>query len=58
MQSLRDAVYNQGIGFLIGRRQVDSFGPGGYHRTAVEEPLPVDMDHPAEKKFLPKGRVG
>jgi len=55
MQSLRDAVYNQGAGFLmVGGK--NSFGPGGYHRTPVEEALPVDMDI-AQKKVLPKGAL-
>ena len=55
MQSLRDAVYNQGIGFLmVGGK--NSFGPGGYHRTPVEEALPVDMDI-QQKKVMPKGAL-
>jgi uncharacterized membrane protein len=55
MQSLRDAVYNQGIGFLmVGGK--NSFGPGGYHRTPIEEALPVDMDI-QQKKVLPKGAL-
>jgi Ca-activated chloride channel homolog len=55
LQALRDAVYNQGIGFLmVGGK--NSFGPGGYHRTPVEEALPVDMDI-AQKKVLPKGAL-
>jgi len=55
LQSLRDAVYNQGIGFLmVGGK--NSFGPGGYHRTPIEEALPVDMDI-AQKKVLPKGAL-
>jgi uncharacterized membrane protein len=55
MQSLREAVYNQGVGFLmVGGK--NSFGPGGYHRTPVEEALPVDMDI-AQKKVLPKGAL-
>ncbi len=55
MQSLHDAVYNQGIGFLmVGGK--NSFGPGGYHRTPVEEALPVDMDI-QQKKVLPKGAL-
>ncbi|HEX4263299.1 MAG TPA: glutamine amidotransferase [Verrucomicrobiae bacterium] len=55
MQSLRDAVYNQGVGFLmVGGK--NSFGPGGYHRTPIEEALPVDMDI-AQKKVLPKGAL-
>lgn len=55
LQSLRDAVYNEGIGFLmVGGK--NSFGPGGYHRTPVEEALPVDMDI-AQKKVIPKGAL-
>jgi Ca-activated chloride channel homolog len=55
MQALRDAVYNQGIGFLmVGGK--NSFGPGGYHRTPVEEALPVDMDV-QQKKIMPKGAL-
>ena len=55
MQSLREGVYNEGIGFLmVGGK--NSFGPGGYHRTPVEEALPVDMDI-AQKKVMPKGAL-
>lgn len=55
LQSLREAVYSQGTGFLmVGGK--NSFGPGGYHRTPVEEALPVDMDI-AQKKVMPKGAL-
>lgn len=55
MQAMRDAVYNQGIGFLmVGGK--NSFGPGGFHRTPIEEALPVDMDV-SQKKVLPKGAL-
>jgi Ca-activated chloride channel homolog len=54
-QALHDAVYNQGIGFLMVGGQ-NSFGPGGYHRTVVEKILPVDMDI-SKKKVLPKGAL-
>ena len=55
LQALRDAVYHQGTGFLmLGGPQ--SFGPGGYHRSAVEEALPVTMDV-TQKKVLPKGAL-
>ena len=55
MQALRDAVYNQGTGFLmVGGK--NSFGPGGFHRTPIEEALPVDMDI-KQKKVLPKGAL-
>jgi uncharacterized membrane protein len=55
LQAVRDAVYNLGAGFLMtGGPQ--SFGPGGYHRTVIEEILPVSMDI-TQKKVLPKGAL-
>ncbi|RMG36840.1 MAG: VWA domain-containing protein [Planctomycetota bacterium] len=55
MKAVRDAVYNLGIGFLmIGGR--NSFGPGGYHRSPIEEVLPVSMDI-SQKKILPKAAL-
>ncbi len=55
LQALRSAIYDQGTGFLmLGGPQ--SFGPGGYHRSAVEEALPVTMDV-TQKKVLPKGAL-
>ena len=55
MQALRDAVYSQGIGFVM-LGGPNSFGPGGYHRSPIEEALPVSMDI-SEKKILPKGAL-
>jgi uncharacterized membrane protein len=55
LQGLKEAVYNVGIGFLMVGGQ-NSFGPGGWHRTVVEEILPVTMDI-SEKKVLPKGAL-
>ena len=55
LQALHDAVYNQGTGFImLGSAQ--TFGPGGYHRSVVEEALPVTMDV-TQKKILPKGAL-
>ncbi|HAI12960.1 MAG TPA: hypothetical protein DCM28_14730 [Phycisphaerales bacterium] len=55
MQAMRDAVFHQGSGFLmVGGDQ--SFGPGGYHHTLVEEILPVTMDV-QNKKILPKSAL-
>ena len=55
LNAAKEAVYNQGIGFLmVGGK--NSFGPGGYHRTAIEEALPVAMDA-TQKKVLPKGAL-
>lgn len=55
LAALRDSVYQQGSGFLmVGGK--NGFGPGGWHRTPVEEALPVEMDiH--QKKVLPKGAL-
>jgi len=55
LQALRDAVYNFGVGFLMVGGQ-NSFGPGGWHRTAVEDILPVTMDV-SQRKVLPKGAL-
>ena len=55
LQALHDAVYNQGVGFLMVGGE-NSFGPGGYHRTVVEDLLPVSMDI-SKKKILPKGAL-
>jgi uncharacterized membrane protein len=55
LQALRDAIYHQGTGFaMLGGE--NSFGPGGYHRSLVEEVLPVTMDT-TQKKILPKGAL-
>ena len=55
LRAVKSAVYNQGIGFLmVGGK--NSFGPGGYNRTAIEEILPVDMDI-TNKRVLPKGAL-
>ena len=55
LNALRDAVYDFGSGFLM-VGGANSFGPGGYHRTVVEEALPVTMDI-NQKKILPKGAL-
>jgi hypothetical protein len=50
MPLLRDYVRNFGGGFaMLGGKQ--SFGPGGYYQTPVEEILPVTMDL-QNKKYL------
>jgi uncharacterized membrane protein len=54
-EALRSAVFNQGTGFImVGGR--NSFGPGGYNRTPVEEALPVTMDV-SQRKVMPKGAL-
>ena len=55
MQACHDAVYNQGSGFMMVGGP-DSFGPGGYHNTSIEQLLPVDMDI-SNRKVMPKGAL-
>jgi len=55
MGALQDSVENLGIGFLM-VGGANSFGPGGYRKTVIEEILPVDMDI-TKKKVLPKGAL-
>ncbi len=55
MSAVHDAVYHLGIGFMMVGGP-NSFGPGGYHHTPVEDALPVSMDI-TKKKVLPKGAL-
>lgn len=55
LQAVHDAVRNQGSGFLMVGGE-NSFGPGGYHRTAVEDMLPVTMDI-TQRKVMPKAAL-
>lgn len=55
LTALKDAVTTQGTGFMMVGGE-NSFGPGGYHKTAIEEVLPVSMDI-TQKKILPKGAL-
>lgn len=55
MQAVHDATYDLGIGFLMVGGD-NSFGPGGYQRTLIEDALPVSMDV-SQKKILPKGAL-
>jgi uncharacterized membrane protein/Mg-chelatase subunit ChlD len=55
MQAIHDAVFNMGAGFLmLGSKE--TFGPGGYNRTVIEDALPVSMDV-TQKKVMPKGAL-
>lgn len=55
MKAVHDAIYDLGVGFaMIGGK--NSFGPGGYHKTLIEDALPVSMDV-SQKKVLPKGAL-
>lgn len=53
--ALRDTVKNQGAGFIMIGGE-NSYGPGGYHRTEVEEILPVTMDI-TQRKIMPKSAL-
>ncbi len=54
-QALHDGVYNLGVGLLmIGGK--NSYGPGGWNRTPVEDALPVSMDI-TQRKVMPKGAL-
>lgn len=55
LTALQDGIRNLGVGFMM-VGGANSFGPGGYHRTVVEEALPVTMDI-TKKKVLPKGAL-
>lgn len=55
LQAVHDAVRNQGTGLLMVGGE-NSFGPGGYHRTPIEEALPVTMDI-KQHRILPKGAL-
>jgi Ca-activated chloride channel homolog len=55
LQAIHDAIYNQGTGFImLGSKE--TFGPGGYHRSVIEDALPVSMDV-TQKKVMPKGAL-
>ena len=55
MQALHDAVRNLGIGFLMVGGP-NSFGPGGYAGSVIEDALPISMEI-TNKKVLPKGAL-
>ena len=55
LEAVHEAVYAQGTGFLM-VGGASSYGPGGYHKTAIERVLPVSMDL-SQKKVLPKGAL-
>lgn len=49
MTAIRDAVDKLGVGFLM-LGGPNSFGVGGYHRTPIEEILPVRLRSPDEEE--------
>ncbi|MFY9256053.1 MAG: VWA domain-containing protein [Fuerstiella sp.] len=55
IQAVHDAVRNLGIGFVM-LGGPNSFGPGGYQNSPIEDCLPVSMEI-SKKKILPKGAL-
>ena len=55
VQAVHDAVRDLGIGFLM-LGGPNSFGPGGYQNSPIEDCLPVSMEI-SKKKILPKGAL-
>lgn len=55
VQAVHDAVRNLGIGFIM-LGGPNSFGPGGYQNSPIEECLPISMEI-SKKKILPKGAL-
>ena len=55
VQAIHDSVRNLGIGFaMLGGP--NSFGPGGYQNSPIEDCLPISMEI-SKKKILPKGAL-
>ena len=55
IQAVHDAVRNLGIGFLM-LGGPNSFGPGGYQNSPIEDALPISMEI-SKRKILPKGAL-
>jgi Ca-activated chloride channel homolog len=55
MQAVEAAVHDAGVGLLfVGGEQ--SFGPGGYRGSPMEELLPVTMEQP-QRRVMPNGAL-
>lgn len=55
VQAIHDSVRNLGIGFVM-LGGPNSFGPGGYQNSPIEDCLPISMEI-SKKKILPKGAL-
>ncbi|MEP3482493.1 MAG: VWA domain-containing protein [Fuerstiella sp.] len=55
VQAVHDAVRDLGIGFLM-LGGPNSFGPGGYQNSPIEDALPISMEI-SKRKILPKGAL-
>lgn len=55
MQAVESAVHDAGVGLIfVGGEQ--SFGPGGYRGSPMEELLPVTMEQP-QRRVMPNGAL-
>jgi uncharacterized membrane protein len=55
IQAMHDSVRDLGIGFLM-LGGPNSFGPGGYQNSPIEDCLPISMEI-SKKKILPRGAL-
>jgi len=55
LPAVHDAVRNLGIGFMM-LGGPNSFGPGGFQNSPIEDCLPISMEI-SKKKILPKGAL-
>lgn len=55
IQAVHDAVRDLGIGFVM-LGGPNSFGPGGYQNSPIEDALPISMEI-SKRKILPKGAL-
>lgn len=55
IQAVHDAVRDLGIGFIM-LGGPNSFGPGGYQNSPIEQALPISMEI-SKRKILPKGAL-
>ena len=55
IEALHDSIKNLGVGFMMVGGP-NSFGPGGWQGSVVEQALPISMEI-TNKKILPKGAL-
>lgn len=55
IQAVHDAIRDLGIGFVM-LGGPNSFGPGGYQNSPIEDALPISMEI-SKRKILPKGAL-
>jgi uncharacterized membrane protein len=55
IQAMHDAIRNLGLGFMMVGGP-NSFGPGGWQGSLIEDALPISMEI-SNKKILPKGAL-